>query len=325
MKWSRVLTVLLLSLAPQLTLSADRTIKDFTLASATDNSVIHLADYNGKVVLLNWWRTSCAWSQKESPKLVELYKQYHDKGLVILGISDDTADTVAQVPAYLKRHGITWPVGLNDQGEFQHEVVLQSKAGDRAAGETPGNYIVSRSGKLTYLGLDRSPEAWQTLVETIKRALDERAPAASPIAPRKLESAPPLELPDLQGKKVTLTSFSGKPLIVNFFNSGSCDWTGAVLSKLNQDYAGRGLQVVAIDLYDSDDAIQQCTGKYGAKYSVLRGDQPTQMAWIGDNKGWATFFVTHDGKVFKKIVDSINNGIEDAVFTKYAEYLVVKR
>src|SRR5712692_9487240 len=103
MKWSRVLTVLLVSLAPQLTLSADRTIKDFTLASATDNSVIHLADYNGKVVLLNWWRTSCAWSQKESPKLVELYKQYHDKGLVILGISDDTADTVAQVPAYLKR------------------------------------------------------------------------------------------------------------------------------------------------------------------------------------------------------------------------------
>ncbi len=54
-------------------------------------------------------------------------------------------------------------------------------------------------------------------------------------------------------------------------------------------------------------------------------DQATQMAWIGDNKGWATFFVTPDGKVLKKIVDSINNGIEDAVFTKYAEYMVTKR
>ena len=48
------------------------------------------------------------------------------------------------------------------------------------------------------------------------------------------------------------------------------------------------------------------------------------MAWIGDNKGWATFFVTPNGKVLKKIVDSIEKGIEEPVFTKYAEYLVTK-
>ena len=90
------------------------------------------------------------------------------------------------------------------------------------------------------------------------------------------------------------------------------------------DYSGRGLQVVGIDLFDSDDAVRQCTAKYGAKYPVLKGDQATQMAWIGDNKGWATFFVTPNGKVLKKIVDSIEKGIEEPVFTKYAEYLVTK-
>jgi len=286
------------------------------LPSATSDSLIHLSEYGGKVVLINWWRTSCAWSQKQSPKLVELYKQYHDKGLVIIGVSDDTSDSVAQIPAYLKRYGITWPVGLNDQGEFMREIRPLGQ------GDTPGDYLVSRSGKIAYLGVDRSPEAWEKLVAAIKQALDEKAPGAPPVLPRKLESAPPLALVDLQGKKVTLATLSGKPVLVNFFNSNSCDWTGVVVSKLSKDYGARGLQVVGIDLYDQDAAIQQCKAKYGATYPILRGDQATQMAWIGDNKGWAAFFVTPDGKVLKKIVDSIDNGIEEPVFTKYAEYLV---
>jgi hypothetical protein len=34
-------------------------IKDFTLPSASDGSLIRLSDYAGKVILLNWWRTDC--------------------------------------------------------------------------------------------------------------------------------------------------------------------------------------------------------------------------------------------------------------------------
>jgi hypothetical protein len=48
------------------------------------------------------------------------------------------------------------------------------------------------------------------------------------------------------------------------------------------------------------------------------------MAWMGDNKQWATIFVTSDGKILKRITDSINDGIEQPVFTKYAEYLTVR-
>lgn len=54
---------------------------------------------------------------------------------------------------------------------------------------------------------------------------------------------------------------------------------------------------------------------------MLKGDAASQRAWIGSNKGWATFFVTRDGKVLKTIVDSIDNGLEATVFSKYAEYL----
>lgn len=294
---------------------ANTQVKDFTLPSASSNALIHLSDYSGKVVLINWWRTSCTWSQAEAPKLVELYKKYREQGFQVIGISDDTNDSVAQVPAYLRRYGITWPVGYNDQGEFMREIRPLGQ------GDTPGNYLVSRSGQITYLGLDRSPEAWNKLVASIRTALAEKAPPASPIAARKLEAAPALLLPDLRGKKVTLADFAGKPLIVNFFNAGSCDWTGDLLAKLHRDYASRGLQVVGIDLFDSDDAARQCAAKHKVDYPVLRGDKTTQMTWMGVDRTWATFFVTPDGKILKKVIDSIDDGIEQPVFAKYAEYL----
>jgi peroxiredoxin len=313
--YTLVLFLFLLAARPT-GLFAGTPVKDFTLPSALDGRLLHLADFSGKVVLINFWRTSCFDSRRESAKLVDLYKKYNAKGLEIFGVSDDTSDSVAQIPAYLKQYGITWPIGLNDQGEFMRELRPTDLGG------TPANFLVSRTGEVTALGKDLNEASWQKLEAAVVRSLADPVPARPPMNRRELTTAPPLTLPDLQGKTTTLTAFWGKPLIVNFFNSQSCDWTGAILAKLYQDYLGRGLQVLGIDLYDSDDAIRQCSKKYGAKYSVLRGDHATQMAWIGDNKGWATFFVTPDGRVLKKIVDSIDKGIEEPVFTKYANYLV---
>jgi len=319
MKCSRALMVLLLSTISQVSFSADNRAKDFTLPSVTNKSLIHLSDYSGKVVLVNWWRTSCPWSQKESPRLVELYKQYRDKGLVVIGVSDDTADTVAQVPAYLKRYGINWPVGLNDQGEFMRDIRPLGQ------GDTPGNYLVSRSGEITYLGLDRNPGDWSKVEEAVVRALGQASPASPAVKPQELPSVQSLSLPDLQGKIVNVRSFAGKPLVVNFFNAQTCDWAGAAVSKLYAEYGRAGLQVIGVDLFDSDADSKACMAKYKAQYPVLRGDQATQIAWVGGSKAWGTFFITPDGKVLKKIVDSIDNGLEGPVFSKYVEYMLANQ
>jgi peroxiredoxin len=137
--------------------------------------------------------------------------------------------------------------------------------------------------------------------------------------------APSFSLPDLRDKTVRLADFAGKPLIVNFFTAETCDWAGAVLAKLHGEYSGRGVQFVGIDLYDDNAAIRRCMTKHGVKYPVLRGDEATQKAWIGSSSGWATFFVTADGKIAKKIADSIENGLEGPVFAKYAESLLGKK
>ena len=56
---------------------------------------IHLSDYRGKVVLLDFWATWCDPCREEVPHLVELQNKYRDRGLQIIGISmDDDAEPV---------------------------------------------------------------------------------------------------------------------------------------------------------------------------------------------------------------------------------------
>ena len=61
---------------------------------------------NGKVVLIDFWASWCPPCRKETPHLVELYKQYKNKGFEIVGISlDSKADAWAKG---VKDLNITW-------------------------------------------------------------------------------------------------------------------------------------------------------------------------------------------------------------------------
>ena len=295
-------------------------VNDFSVPAAAPNApLIRLSDYAGKVVLVNWWRTSCAWSQQEAPKLAALYQKYKDKGLVIIGVSDDTSDTVQQVPAYVARYHLAWPIGLNDQGEIVRNLVKPNHQ------ETPQNFLVTPNGEVTALGLDRTPAAWQQLEDAVAKALAAPPGGTPALRAAPLDPAPPLSLPDMSGKTVSLASYAGKPVVLNFFTANSCDWAGGVFAKLAKDYASKGVQVIGVDLYDDDAGVNACVQKHGATYPILKGTQAAQRAWIGSNEGWATFFITRDGKVFKKILNSIDKGLEAEVLPKHAEYLVATR
>jgi peroxiredoxin len=70
---------------------------ELTLKSL-DGRTVHLSDYRGKVVLLNFWATWCGGCRVEMPRLVELSRKYRARGLEIIGVSMDDAgnDVVAR-------------------------------------------------------------------------------------------------------------------------------------------------------------------------------------------------------------------------------------
>src|SRR5271169_1844262 len=65
---------------------------DFALQSL-EGKTIHLSDYKGHPVVLNFWATWCSPCKIEMPWFVDLQRQYGAAGVQFLGIAMDDAST----------------------------------------------------------------------------------------------------------------------------------------------------------------------------------------------------------------------------------------
>jgi thiol-disulfide isomerase/thioredoxin len=102
---------------------------------------LKLADLKGKVVLLDFWGTWCGPCVASIPKLIELNEKYHDKGLVIIGIHDDTKDSIQTLEKELNKLSkerwngkeIPYAIVLDDGGITKIEGTQQKTDGVNTA------------------------------------------------------------------------------------------------------------------------------------------------------------------------------------------------
>ena len=89
---------------------------DFTLQTM-DGQSVSLADLRGRPVLINYWTSWCIPCKEELPALERIYRDYQDRGLVILSINAIDQDTFADAQQSIQQYGMSYPV-LLDQGEI---------------------------------------------------------------------------------------------------------------------------------------------------------------------------------------------------------------
>jgi thiol-disulfide isomerase/thioredoxin len=99
-----------------------------------------LADYRGKVLMINIWATWCAPCRVEMPSIEKLHEAYEDKGLKILAISVDDPGSEPQIRSFVKEYGLSFEV-LHDPDGQEGKV-----AKDYQTAGYPETVIVGRDG-----------------------------------------------------------------------------------------------------------------------------------------------------------------------------------
>jgi thiol-disulfide isomerase/thioredoxin len=65
-------------------------------ATDVDGKPVKLADFRGKVVVMDFWYRGCGWCMYAMPQVMRLADDYKDKGVVVLGMSTDAAEKDAR-------------------------------------------------------------------------------------------------------------------------------------------------------------------------------------------------------------------------------------
>lgn len=115
--------------------SGKLTAPDFTLYDLEDQPV-SLADYRGKVVVLNFWTTWCTICEKEMPELDEAANILMKEGKVVL-LLINTGEDVNKVKKYIKDNAYTMPVLLDPDSTVFKQYGLRAY---------PTNIVINRDG-----------------------------------------------------------------------------------------------------------------------------------------------------------------------------------
>lgn len=123
--------------------------------------------------------------------------------------------------------------------------------------------------------------------------------------------APGFTLVDLDGKKVSLADFKGKPVLVNFWATwcGPCKLEMPWFQEFGQKYAAQGLIVLGLAADDAARTVIASTAKKsGVSYPILLADDKVEEAYGGVDYLPETFYVDRGGKVMLETAGITSEG-----------------
>ena len=105
--------------------------------NAAGPAALSLADYRGRVVVLNFWATWCPPCVAETPSLEEFAEQVRPLGVAVIGVSVD--EDPAALSAFIAKYHLTYPMAREPS---------RSLAARYGTLQFPETYIIDRRGRL---------------------------------------------------------------------------------------------------------------------------------------------------------------------------------
>jgi len=130
---------------------------DFTEKDVTGQP-LSIANYKGKVVLIDFWATWCGPCVGELPNVLKTYEKHHGQGFEIIGISLDQDEN--KLTSFTKEKNMTW------QQFFDGKVWQNKLAVKYGIQAIPATYLLDGEGKI--IGKNLRGEA---LEEAVSKAL----------------------------------------------------------------------------------------------------------------------------------------------------------
>ena len=110
---------------------------DFTLKTLEGQEIV-LSGLKGKVVLLDFWATWCGPCKESIPHLIQLYKNYQEKGFELIGMSMDKAGEAEMVGRFVNSMDIPFPILMTPEGVARSYKVTG----------LPTTILIDREGKI---------------------------------------------------------------------------------------------------------------------------------------------------------------------------------
>lgn len=108
-----------------------------------DGKALDLADYKGKIVVLNAWGSWCAPCRLEAKYFTKVAKATADKGVQFVGVNTRDAER-AQAISFEKDFGVTYPSFYDPTGKL----LLRFPKGTFKLQSIPSTVVIDRDGKL---------------------------------------------------------------------------------------------------------------------------------------------------------------------------------
>jgi len=109
---------------------------DFQAVNLAAGETLTLADYRGQVVLLNIWATWCVPCEREMPSIQRLHETLGPKGLKVVAVSIDQADSEV-VLEWARERDLTFEILQDRKGSIERTYQTTG---------VPESFVIDRAG-----------------------------------------------------------------------------------------------------------------------------------------------------------------------------------